>query len=109
MTSSEVGLGMLRKWHAKNTLLGFVSLAFSDATVLREARIGPKLPTAERVVLTFEDSGEVLVLDKPELRLADADEEPPPIKAWVGKFSCFLFLKLEDGRLFVLGEKIPTA
>jgi hypothetical protein len=107
MTSSEVGLEMLRKWHTKNTLLDFVALAFSNGAPLREVRVIPEFPTAERIVLTFEDTGERLVLDKPALRLADADEEAPPIEAWIGKFSCFLFLKLTDERLFVLGERIP--
>jgi hypothetical protein len=111
MISSDVGLATLRNWHTKKTLLVFVSPVFADAASFVEVRVGPEPPSAERLVLTIEDTGETLPLDlyKAEFRLADADEEPPPVKAWLGKFVCFLFLKIKDGRGFVFGERFPTA
>lgn len=109
MVSSDEGLGMLRNWHTKKTLLTLVSLALSDAIFPIEVRVGPEPPAADRLALTFAETGEKVTFDLAKSRLADANDEPPPIEAWEGRFAWFVFLELKDKRLFVLAERILVA
>ncbi len=106
MTSSDEGLGILRDWQTKKTLLWFVSLMFSDFASIVNVRVKSVTFLPASVVVTVEGSGEELRLACKELREADPIEEPPPFKGVrADQFVRLLFLKTVDERLFVFGER----
>ena len=105
MTSSEVGLGILKNWQRKKTLLWLVTIERGSHDVLI------RYVDASRLDLFDVGSEETFSwpLLGAKFREANPDEEPPPFVGMVGDtFSLFLFLELKNGRLFVFGERRPV-